>query len=481
MKNIKLLFLSFLVCGFSYAQVGIGTTDPDPSSMLDVESETQGMLVPRMTTAQRNAITDPAKSLLVFDTTENTYYFNEGDDVTPNWVPFLSDNERRDNYKLVKSVADLAAELTAGSGSVYELQSNYLYEINGQINFDFPINMNGAYIEGVDVGEDILVNNSGAPLFQGASGSIRNVTINGNGSQIFNLTSGGNLIMNNSIILGASSVGTLSGLNVVFFNVVQYIGNTTGLNVSNITSFFMQNTFWTASNNGTFLNLSGTFDNFQIANGRIVSDTGETGINVNSNPSINNDASISEISFVGDGTRINGFNPEPYDGYNFPVGWDIRSSGVPLETDENAGGNFYNTNTLATGFSQTINNGTAVEIQGGGTFASDNLFRFRSEGGDNRLVYEGEKTRSFSVNASLSVRVTGATSNFYAFVIAKNGVIINESNAVVLIENNAQIQSVALTAVVSMTTDDYVEIYAQRLTGDGADTLVVFSENLSIR
>ena len=105
MKNIKLLLLTLLFCGFSYAQVGIGTTTPDQSSMLDVTSDSQGLLVPRMTTAERNAITDPAKSLLIFDTTENKYYYNDGNKTTPNWIPINPQNEKRDNYVLVICVS----------------------------------------------------------------------------------------------------------------------------------------------------------------------------------------------------------------------------------------------------------------------------------------------------------------------------------------------------------------------------------------
>ena len=479
MKKITLLLILVVISPLLNAQVGIGTTNPDPSAMLEIESTEHGFLAPRMTTTERNAIASPAESLFVYDIDEDAFFYY--DTTSSSWIKLLADGAKRDNYKLVKSVSDLSEELAAGGGSTYQLQTNYLYEINGAITLDFPIDMNGAYIEGVDVGQDILINGSGGTLFQGGTGSIRNVTINGNGNQVFNLSGGGNLVINSSIIAGASSVGTLTGLNVVFFNVVQYVNNTDGFDVSDITSFFMQNAFWTTTNTGTFLNLSGTFSNFQIANGRIVSETGETGIDVSSNPSITNDASISEISFIGDGTRINGFNPEPYTGYNFPVGWDVRSSGVPLETDDAAAGNFYNTNTLSTGFVQSISNGTPVEIQGAGTFAADNLFRFRVAGGGNRLIYEGEKTRNFQVSASLSIRVQNASDNFYAFVIAKNGAVINESNAVVRIEDNFQIQNVNLNAVVSLATDDYVEIYVQRLTGANTDTLVVFSENLSIK
>jgi len=46
-----------------FAQVGINTDNstPDPSAMLDVKSTTSGMLVPRMTVDQRNAIVSPAE------------------------------------------------------------------------------------------------------------------------------------------------------------------------------------------------------------------------------------------------------------------------------------------------------------------------------------------------------------------------------------------------------------------------------------
>lgn len=61
-----------------YAQTGIGTLTPDPSSVVDITSTTKGLLIPRMTTAERNNIASPAVGLLVFDTTTNTLYVNDG-------------------------------------------------------------------------------------------------------------------------------------------------------------------------------------------------------------------------------------------------------------------------------------------------------------------------------------------------------------------------------------------------------------------
>lgn len=48
------------------------------AQVLDLESTTDGMLLPRMTTAQRNAITNLSESLLVYDTDTNSFWYYEG-------------------------------------------------------------------------------------------------------------------------------------------------------------------------------------------------------------------------------------------------------------------------------------------------------------------------------------------------------------------------------------------------------------------
>jgi hypothetical protein len=49
--------------------VGIGTTSPSASAILDAQSTTKGVRMPNMTTVQKNAIASPAAGLMVFDTT----------------------------------------------------------------------------------------------------------------------------------------------------------------------------------------------------------------------------------------------------------------------------------------------------------------------------------------------------------------------------------------------------------------------------
>ena len=59
---------------------------PDASSMLDIASTTKGFLAPRMTTTQQNAIALPAKGLLIYNTTDNTFKVNTGTSGAPVWT-----------------------------------------------------------------------------------------------------------------------------------------------------------------------------------------------------------------------------------------------------------------------------------------------------------------------------------------------------------------------------------------------------------
>jgi hypothetical protein len=58
--------------------VGIGTATPHTSAILDVSSTTKGLLLPRMTTAQRNAIATPAAGLHIYNTDEKCANFYNG-------------------------------------------------------------------------------------------------------------------------------------------------------------------------------------------------------------------------------------------------------------------------------------------------------------------------------------------------------------------------------------------------------------------
>jgi hypothetical protein len=78
MKRLFLLFLIF--CSLlSYSQnIGIGTNTPHASAALEIQDTSKGILIPRMTMAQRNAIANPAEGLMVYqtDSTKGFWYWD---------------------------------------------------------------------------------------------------------------------------------------------------------------------------------------------------------------------------------------------------------------------------------------------------------------------------------------------------------------------------------------------------------------------
>jgi hypothetical protein len=81
MKFLNRLYLSFLIVaiswqGFSQQSLGINTPNPDPSAALDVSATNKGMLIPRITFANRPA--NPATGLLIYqtDNTPGFYYYD---------------------------------------------------------------------------------------------------------------------------------------------------------------------------------------------------------------------------------------------------------------------------------------------------------------------------------------------------------------------------------------------------------------------
>lgn len=79
-----------LMVTISQAQVGIGTNSPNASAKLDVSSTSKGLLPPRMTTVQRNAISSPATGLQIYNTNNKAIEtFNSG---TNEWFTVGSGN-----------------------------------------------------------------------------------------------------------------------------------------------------------------------------------------------------------------------------------------------------------------------------------------------------------------------------------------------------------------------------------------------------
>ena len=76
----KIFTLGATLCLFLFCQaqnIGIGTSAPNPNALLDVSSNSKGMLVPRMDSIQRKNLPN-TKGLLVYDSRYNSFWYNPG-------------------------------------------------------------------------------------------------------------------------------------------------------------------------------------------------------------------------------------------------------------------------------------------------------------------------------------------------------------------------------------------------------------------
>ena len=81
MKHIFTIAVFLVLCKTNVSaqdNMGIGTLNPDPSAILEVRSTDKGVLLPRLTSAQKNGISSPAQGLFIFDTTTESFWYFDG-------------------------------------------------------------------------------------------------------------------------------------------------------------------------------------------------------------------------------------------------------------------------------------------------------------------------------------------------------------------------------------------------------------------
>lgn len=438
---------------FSQVKIGDNPTTINANSILELESTNQGFLCPRVAINDVNSVsplsgTVPA-GMLVYNssgTVDVGYYSWNG----TKWLRLETTSDTRTNYKLIKTQADFPTPVSG----VINLIANTTYEINGTIILTNKINLNGCTVYGSDhLNDKLIYTPATGELFTGSNcGTLRMLTLTANtaGSQLFNidaLSTQKDLIVQNCIIGGCNTIGTIKNTTgFLMFSDMMCAYNTNGITFQNTARVHMNNVYWQNNNWNTYVTFIGAFDGIRITGGscqvlaaqsaKVLDISGITSLLI---------GDLKNVLFAGDGTYVLG---------TISGAWEVEANGLRSQKDDLATGNMYLTTTQAVTFTATD---TPVKVLG--TTVPVNLFRVSSPT-NNKLVYEGTKTRYCHVLASISVSSTAANKNF-SFYIAKNGVILPESVQMLRLASAVDKGSLTVSCNVEMSTNDYIEIYVE--------------------
>jgi Chaperone of endosialidase/Head domain of trimeric autotransporter adhesin len=290
-KYLQLLaILCFLLtAGNLFSQslsVNTDGSSADASAMLDVKSGTKGILVPRLTLVQRNAVVNPATSLLIYQLDNSSgYYYNAGTPGVPDWkrVAVASENfwQQNGNHIYNTNTGYVGIGINTPLARLHVADSSVLFSAAGDAPVAANIPLQGAgrrmmwyadkaafragYVSGTEWNDNVVGkysvafgrNTTASGFFSTAFGehtlasgdrsfaSGYYASATGNGTAIFGYNS--SAVGNNSFVVGENngSTGnhsiTMGYANVVTGQHAYSIGNANNIAGDNITSIGQDN------------------------------------------------------------------------------------------------------------------------------------------------------------------------------------------------------------------------------------------------
>lgn len=452
--------LFFNICARAQVKIGDNPNIINPASILEIEDPTRGVLITRMTTTQRDAITSPPNGLQVYNTTTNSIDVYR----TDHWesTEYTNPNE---SLVYVSSLEDLPAP----SGSAITLDANSMYIFRGIIDISpYYLELNGANLRGIDPARDGVQSTVSGAVLRSTDVSVfiqdlvvmptgaatkaydfKDVT----GTKFCNLFSGTSVVEFGTPSLG---VGQISGFKAVTI-VKNYWSCTDGLKVAgNMGKFASNYTFITNLTTGAGIEFLGdlVIDDIDLSNNYFIY-SGQTGVKVNTGAIVDR-GRLTTNMFRGVGTALDGVTP-------YDIGWNM-SQNTNISDTRAYGYVYTNENALSTNFSA---DNTYAKVNGSTTPLK--LLKFESAT-NNRLTYKGKE----DIPASVFISVTGKSpSNGANFTLAvsKNGTAINNPHHSTGEMVNNQIFTLVLETEIDMSTDDYIEAVI-KTTADNSSVLI---------
>ena len=467
-----LVWLSLLLSPVSFClaqSVSINATGalPDARAMLDIASTTSGLLIPRMTTAQRDAIATPPVGLQVFNLTTNSvdvYRGNQWQAVT--FSPTTA------NLTSVSSLADLPAPV----GGAITLDANKMYVFAGVVNISPNyLNLNGAGLRGTDPGKDGVMSTCAGGVLRstGVSVFLENLVVipasgttkaydfaDATGTKYCNLFSGCSVV---EIGIPSLGVGQTSGFLATTIS-LNYWNCQDGLKVTgNVGKFCSTTNFIVgiAAGGAAIEFLPGlTVNDIDLSNNYFIY-PGQTGIKVDAGATIDRGRMTTNM-FRGVGTYLSGFD-------SYTPAWEMRQN-TNIPNSRALSSVYMNNNATATSLPVV---GTFYKIAGATTTVKDQRF----VSGTNRLTYTGKEGITGKVSMVIGAKAPVVNGDF-SIALAKNGVVIPNPNGSMAAASNNQSFQITLTTEVDLVAGDYLEAFV-RTNNNLTTSLVV--EDLQFR
>jgi len=285
---------------YSSAQVGIGTSNPDASSVLEIQSTSKGLLIPKLSKTQRDAINSPAVGLLLYQIDNNPgfYYYTASN----TWIRIGEETIITANTASITTnqgaITTNTSSITTNQGAITTNTSSITANIN-----------------------DIATNTASITSNLGVIGS-NTISITSNQGAITTNTSS---ITSNTNKIAANTASITSNLRVIGSNTISITSNQGAIttNTSSITS----NTNKIAANTASITSNLGVIGSNTISitsnQGAITTNTASITSNINNivlkaplaspnftgiinSAGINISGTVTATAFVGDGSGLTG-------------------------------------------------------------------------------------------------------------------------------------------------------------------------------
>jgi hypothetical protein len=166
-KGIVFLLVGMLASWQSYAQTGIGTSAPNIAAKLEIASTDKGLLIPRMTKAQREAITltAAANGLMVYQTDDLAgFYVNTSTTTTAAWTR-VNSNWTRSGNDIAYTAGNISTTgaITGGNSNTSSISGFGANVVSASSNYSITSGDNGKVIQSTSASAITITIPTGLP------------------------------------------------------------------------------------------------------------------------------------------------------------------------------------------------------------------------------------------------------------------------------------------------------------------------------